>query len=154
MLIFLISCLQFPDTDAPTADSSDTGSVGGCPSGLVEADAETVLLNNFSVDGLPLYGVAERLCVSTDGLSMQADLLIGEEPGSIALSSAPGSVNLPDDGVQVTLVQESTWTGDDIYAGTATLSVSSTEVFGDLQFEATNSEGDQINFGMSWSAEL
>lgn len=154
MLFFLFACLQFPDTDVQTQDS-DTGTVGACPSGFVEADAGTAVVNNFSVDGLPLYGVAEALCVSDDGLSMQADLLIVDEPVSVSMSSeTAGSVNLPDDSVQVMLVQESTWTGDDIYAGTATLNVSSSDVLGDLQFEATNANGDQITFGMSWSGEL
>ena len=154
MLFFLLACLQFPDTDVQTQDS-DTGSAGPCPAGFTEADPDTVVVNNFAVDGLPLYGVAELLCVSADGLSMQAGLLIADEPGTIALSAeSDGSVNLPDAGVQVTLVQDSTWTAVDIYAGTATLNVSNSDVLGDLQFEATNLDGDQINFGMSWSAPL
>jgi hypothetical protein len=154
MLFFVLACLQFPDTD-DQPQGSDTGTVGTCPSGFVEADAGTAGVNNFSVDGLPLYGVAEVLCVSADGLSMQAELLIVEETVSLSMSSeTAGSVNLPDDSVQIVLVQESTWTGDDIYAGTATLNVSSSDVLGDLQFEATNGDGDQISFGMSWSGEI
>ncbi len=155
MLFFLLACLQFPDTDVQSQDSDTGGSSGACPSGFVEGDPDTVVVNNFAVDGLPLYGVAEALCVSSDGLSMQAELLIAEEPCTITLSAAEGgSVNLPDGAVQVSLVQESTWTSNDIYAGTSTLNVSATGVLGDLQFEATNADGDQINFGMSWSAEL
>lgn len=154
MIFFLLACLQFPDTDAQPQDS-DTGTPGPCPPSFVEADADTVVINNFVVDGLPLYGVAESLCVGTDGLSMQADLLIADAPGSVVLSAQEGgSVNLPDSSIQVTLVQESTWTGEDIYAGTSTLNVSSTGVLGDLQFEATNADGDQITFGMSWSGEI
>lgn len=154
MILFLLACLQFPDTDEQTQDS-DTGTVGACPSGFVEADAAAVVVNSFTVDGLPLYGVAEAICVGEDGLSMQADLLISDEPGSIAMSAQEsGSVNLPDGSVQVTLVQNSTWSSVDIYAGTSSLNVSNTDVLGDLQFEATNADGDQVSFGMSWSGEL
>jgi hypothetical protein len=154
MIFFLLACLQFPDTDEQTQDS-DTGTVGACPSGFVEAQASTVVVNNFTVDGLPLYAVAEVLCVGEDGLSMQAELLISDEPGSIAMSAQDaGSVNLPDSSVVVTLVQDSTWSSADIYAGTSSLNVSTTDVLGDLQFEATNADGDQVSFGMSWSGAL
>ncbi len=155
MFLLLMACLRFPETDAQTQDS-DTASVDGdCPAGSVRADPARVQVNSFTVDGLPIYAVAESICVGEDGLSMQAVLDVDGETASVALSSgALGGINLPEAGVSISVTQDKVWVQDDIFAGTLTLSSSAGEVNGDLQFDATNADGAQLSFGASWASDL
>lgn len=155
MFLLLMACLRFPETDAETQDSDTAAPDGDCAAGQVSADPDTVQVNNFIVDGLPIYTVAESICVGEDGLSMQATLDVDGETAQVVMSSsAPGSINLPDAGVSISVTQDKVWVQDDIFAGTLTLTSSAGEVLGDLQFEATNADGAQINFGMGWAADL
>lgn len=155
MFLLLMACLRFPETDAQTQDSDTSTGDGACAAGMVSADPERAQVNSFTVDGLPIYAVAETICVGEDGLSMQAVLDVDGETALVAVSSSGvGSINLPDTGVQISVSQDAVWVQDDIFAGTLTLTSSAGEVTGDLQFDATNGDGAQLGFGMGWAADL
>ena len=155
LALTLLACLQFPDTDAPTTQDSDTGSSSGdCSGGFQTGDSSRVFVNAYAVDGLSSYGYARALCVSADGTDAEMSLYVDGETVLVSVSAPTvDSYNLPNASVSVSVSNLSgSWSSADVFAGTYTV-YDDGEVVADLQLEASNALGTSLVLGVSWSGE-
>lgn len=155
LALTLLACLQFPDTDAPTTQDSDTGSSSGdCSGGFQTGDSSRVFVNAYAVDGLSSYGYARALCVSADGTDAEMSFYVDGDLVHLSVSApGVGSYNLPDGSVSVSVSNGSaSWNSEDVFAGTYTVSADG-ELAADLQLEASNPLGINLVLGVSWSGE-